>query len=276
MANVYVNPVTDARLKLIQSDVPDSLLLTGPEGVGLTAIALSITSTTKAIIYTVLPERDEKVDIEKGTITVESIRRLYALTRTIEPQGRFIIIDYAERMGTAAQNAFLKLLEEPGQGTHFILLTHQPSQLLPTILSRVQRTDIRPITTEQSEALLDELSVNDARQRSQLLFIARGLPAELTRLVTDEEYFVQRSTIVKDARQYIVGSAYDKLLIAKKYKDDRKAALTLLEDAMKLIQKTITDGGSAAGIASLTRLQELYDRVLANGNIRLQLAAAVV
>src|SRR5690606_41517756 len=63
------------------------------------------------------------------------IRRLYDLART-KGSKKYIIIDYAETMAKPAQNAFLKLLEEPNDQIHFILLSHQPQSLLPTIMSR--------------------------------------------------------------------------------------------------------------------------------------------
>jgi DNA polymerase-3 subunit delta' len=273
VTNILFNAASRQQLDSYALDLPGALLITGLEGIGLTAAAEYVATNVKAITYTVLPEKDEKVDIEKGSITVDSIRRLYELTKTIEPNGRVIVIDYAERMAKPAQNAFLKLLEEPSEGTYFILLTHQPGLLLPTILSRAQRLDMRPITKEQSEELLDKLKVRDERQKSQLLFIASGLPAELTRLATDSDYFAYRSGIIKDAREYVIGNAYERLLIAKKYKDNRSQALIMLADAMKLLQKTLVDGGASTSIATITELEEVYSRIQGNGNIRLQLAS---
>jgi DNA polymerase III delta' subunit len=52
---------------------------------------------------------------------------------------RFVIVDPAEAMLEAAQNAILKTLEEPPEGTHFVLVTHNAAVLLPTIRSRCQR-----------------------------------------------------------------------------------------------------------------------------------------
>ena len=273
MTKFVFNPVTKRQLEQFALRLPGALLITGPQGIGLTSAAQEVSVHSKAIVQTILPEKDEKVDIEKGSITVDSIRRLYNLTKTIEPNGRIIIIDYAERMAKTAQNAFLKLLEEPSRGTHFILLTHQPGLLLPTVLSRAQRLDMRPITTDQSNDLLDTLKVRDERQKAQLTFIAGGFPAELSRLVNDSDYFEVRSGIIKDAREYVVGNSYARLLIAKKYKDDRTKALLVLADAMKLLQKTLVNGGDASSIATIAQLEKVYGRIQGNGNIRLQLAS---
>lgn len=271
-----IHPVSQQLLEATLKEKPHAVLLTGPAGVGLSTIAAHYTAKMGSHTLTVLPEKDDKVNLEKGVITVDSIRRLYHSTRTIEPKGRVIVIDYAERMAPAAQNAFLKLLEEPSPGTYFLLLTHQPALLLPTITSRAQEVALKPVTAEQSKALLDTLSITDATKRTQLLFIAEGLPAELTRLAGDAELFEARATLVKDARSLVTGSAYDRLALAKKYKDSREDALTLVSDAMKLLQKSIAATGDAASLRMVTRLEAIHKRLSEQGNVRLQLSATAV
>lgn len=274
--SLYLNSVTQLSLDTLIKDTPHALLLTGKPGSGLYTAAQGYAKRLSGVLVTVLPEKDEKIDLEKGSISIQSIRRLYDLTKTIEPNGRTIIIDYAERMGIPAQNAFLKLLEEPTEGTHFILLSHSAQQLLPTILSRSQQVEVRPISRTQSEELLDELGVRDATKRSQLLFIAQGLPAELTRLATDEHYFEWRVEVVRDARTYLSGTPYARLQLAKKYKDSRPRALLLLEDAMKQMTQTIANGSHDDAISVVARLEVLHKRLSEQGNVRLQLSSGVL
>jgi DNA polymerase-3 subunit delta' len=271
-----IHPASQQLLEATFKKRPHAVLLTGAPGVGLSTIAKHYAATMGGYVLTVLPEKDDKVNLEKGVITVDSIRRLYHTTRTIEPKGRIIIIDYAERMAPAAQNAFLKLLEEPSEGTYFLLLTHQPALLLPTITSRAQEAALKPINPEQSQALLDALSVTDPTKRTQLLFIAEGLPAELTRLAEDEARFEARATLVKDARSLVMGSSYTRLALAKKYKDSREDALTLVSDAMKLLQKSIATSGDMASLRMVTRLEAIHKRLTEQGNVRLQLSATAV
>lgn len=275
MADIHLHPATRAQIEVLGKDLPQSLLISGQVGVGLAIVAKYIATEVGALPQIVLPEKDEKVDLEKGTISVDIIRRLYAATKTVESGKRIIIIDYAERMGAQAQNAFLKLLEEPGKNTYFMLLTHEPGRLLPTIRSRTQQLDVRPVTKEQSEEVLDGLKVFDAKKRSQLLFMASGLPAELHRLVADEKYFESRAQIVRDAQQFLKGSQYERLVLAQQYKDSRGQALLLLDDAMKLLQKNIA-GGRTDLIVKIDELLKAYERIATNGNVRLQLAAVMV
>lgn len=275
MFNAYIHPATQVRLDALLADLPQSMLIAGPSGVGLTAVAEYFATSLKAPLQVVLPEKDDKIDIDKGVITVSSIRRLYDMTKTIETGHRMIAIDYAERMSHQAQNAFLKLLEEPSAHTHFILLSHEPSRLLPTVLSRVQMLELRPITDEQSNALLDDLKITDAQKRAQLIFMAAGLPAELTRLASDQGYFESRAQIVRDARQFVQGNTYDRLKLSHAYKDSRSRALLLLSDAMKMIQKAVREGESEL-IPILNNLLKSYELIDANGNVRLQLSVAMV
>ncbi len=276
MSKPLMHPVTDKKMSLLVRDLPQSLLLTGPIGVGLGSIAAYIGQTVGDITLTVLPEKDKKVDIEKGTVSIDSIRKLYGQTRTIQSGKLIIIIDYAERMAATAQNAFLKLLEEPADGIYFILATHTPSKLLPTVTSRMVELAIQPIASAQSEILLESLQIVSAQKRTQLLYIADGLPAELTRLVQNSDYFESHVAIVQDARDLLQARTYQKMYIANKYKYDREAALALLNTTTRILRKSITDKPQAQSIAMIDSLLYAYQQIQANGNIRLCLTRLVV
>lgn len=71
-------------------------------------------------------------------ISVDQIRSLADFIGLSAHQGgrRVVIVHPAEAMNTNAANALLKSLEEPPEGLLFMLVSHKPQQLLPTILSR--------------------------------------------------------------------------------------------------------------------------------------------
>lgn len=276
MQKPLIHPSSEITLSLLMKNIPQSLLMTGPFGVGLGTLAQYIAHTTGNIVLTVLPEKDDKIDIDKGVISIDSIRQLYDQTRSIQAGTLVIVIDYAERMGHQAQNAFLKLLEEPGSGVHFIVATHTPAKLLATIQSRTQQFDVRPLTNSQSVTMLDDMGIKDTHTRAQLLFMANGLPAELTRLGSNEEYFKKRSGIMRDARDLLQATTYKKLVIANAYKDDRQGALSLLTDASAILRHSIRLKPQPSLIAQIDSLLFAYDQIKANGNIRLCLARLVV
>ncbi len=276
MIKPIINPTSEIKLLAVTRHLPQSLLLTGEPGVGLSTISLYIAELVGVNPVIILPEKDEKIDIEKGIISVDIMRRLYNDTRTKTTGDRVIIIDYAERMTHQAQNAFLKLLEEPGVGVHFIIVAQSVNKLLPTILSRVEVLDIKNILTRQSEQLLDILNVTDTTKRSQLIFMADGRPAELTRLSQNNEYFDKRSTTVRDARELLRGSIYQKLLIAHKYKDDRANALVLLTDMSNILKRTIIANPQVDNLNKIDDILNAYQQIEANGNIRLCLARMIL
>lgn len=84
---------------------------------------------------------------EKQTIKIEAIRHLkQELSKTgMEHSKRIFIIEDAEKMSIGASNSLLKFLEEPAGDALIILTTTTKSQILPTIRSRMQIVDFKPI-----------------------------------------------------------------------------------------------------------------------------------
>ncbi len=74
-------------------------------------------------------------------IPVDAVREVVRVAgyHRYNSKRRFILIDPAEALQPAAANALLKTLEEPPEGTGFILIATHASALLPTIVSRCQR-----------------------------------------------------------------------------------------------------------------------------------------
>jgi DNA polymerase-3 subunit gamma/tau len=78
---------------------------------------------------------------------VDQVRELRETVNYAPAHGRFKIyyIDEVHMLSTPAFNALLKTLEEPPEHVKFIFATTEPNKILPTILSRCQRFDLRPI-----------------------------------------------------------------------------------------------------------------------------------
>lgn len=264
----YVHPATHKTLEAYSVSKPHAVLISGPRGVGLHTIAHSFAKQLNGLALVVSPP--------EGAMTVETVRSLYDIAKTKTTQRRCIIIDAADSMSHQAQNALLKLLEEPVDETTFMLLSHVPGALLSTIRSRTQHIEVHPIPDAMTEAMLNDLRVTNDHKRTQLLFIARGLPAALTLLSQDEEAFEARVSVVRDARTYIQARRYERLLIALRYADDRSDAQVLIEDALRLLERSVTEGGDARIIRRIEQLTTVYERLTQNGNVRLQLTAGVV
>ena len=107
-------------------------------------------------------KRDEGKPFEvKRNISVDQIRAMQSRLTTRPTLGdrRAIIIEPADDMEKSASNALLKSLEEPPQGTLFLLVTHRPGRLLPTIRSRCRVLRFAAMNdAEIAAALRDEFA----------------------------------------------------------------------------------------------------------------------
>lgn len=270
--------LTGQDLDVLAENMPHALGLFGSEGSGLLTAAKYLAGQTGAMPEVIYPEKKDEIDLESGSITIDIIRRLQTMTRTKTSARRCLIIYMADAMRPDAQNAFLKLLEEPTDNVSFILLAHNSDRLLPTIISRLQRITVRPITTEQSDMLLTSLKVSDPKKRQQLLFLASGKPSRLARLAGDNELFEAETKSLLKARQFVQGSLYDKLVICQSIKSSKLEAEKLIDYSIHLIKHDIATKKSAEDqtIGQLRRLERAAGRLKSNGNPRLVLAAAVL
>lgn len=101
----------------------------------------------------------------KTQISVSQIRELSTFLELSSHQSggrRIVLVHPAEALNPASANALLKILEEPPTGVIFLLVSHQPQRLLPTILSRCQKIDMPVPQPEIAVAWLSEQGVKDA------------------------------------------------------------------------------------------------------------------
>jgi DNA polymerase III delta prime subunit len=270
-----MNATFKKTFEALRQNPPQSLLLSGANGVGLLSIARQLAGST--IMDEIHPkDSKENSDDQNGTINVETIRELYGKTRAKYTTKQMIIIDNADRMSSGAQSAFLKLLEEPNGQIYFILTTHAPQKLLSTIRSRTQQSIVPALNPEQSTVFINSLNVSDPKKRTQLRYIADGLPAELTRLANDDAYFAKRAEIVGDARDLLQSDTYKKLLVVQKYRSSREDTLQLLESAMQMLRRSVSAKPQQQAIVQLERMLDVQQRIVSNHNISLQLAQFVL
>lgn len=266
-----VNPQTQQELDRLHQRLPHALLVVGGEQLGSLDIAKHIAKNSGADSNILLPEKNEKVDLENGVIGIDQVRNLYESTRSKKSSKHITIITAGDRMTHQAQNAFLKLLEEPNQNTHFIIVASNPGNLLDTVLSRVERLIVKPITLNQSDDLINRLAPNDSKKQTQLRYIAAGMPNELKKLAEDEDYFKERSESIRKAMTILRGSDYDKLKIMHDIKDDRAEAIRLVGDVMMMLKRLINENPAVDLISRLDTAIKAQSDLERNGNVRLVL-----
>lgn len=277
-----LHPSSQALLESYMHHLPQALIVTGKAGTGTLEVSRYIASALSSPEEIIPPKKKSKdgkkfdVDIENGRVITEDIRALYDSVRGKQTSPRVFIIQSADRMMPNAQHALLKLLEEPAENVYFILETYNPESLFPTIRSRAQTLSILPLTSAQTDSYLEKLGVNDATKRTQLRYIAEGLPVELAHLVNDESYFKERAQSINDARQFLQADTYQKILIVQKYQTNREQAIQLLDSALQITRHSISAKPQAALVTQLAALLTAKERIASNYNIRLQLTEFVL
>jgi len=130
-------------------------------------------------------------------IKIDQIRRAQdsISLRPSEGQKKVLIVDSAESMNDAAQNAFLKTLEEPPGDSLIILISAMPQSLLPTIRSRCQELKFQPLPRPVLADVLKEkrgLDAGDAWFAAALSrgSLGRALDMDVQKERTDREQFM--------------------------------------------------------------------------------------
>ncbi len=185
---------------------PSAWLITGPPGTGKATLAYRIARYLLAHGATARGPEDMDMpltDIVARQIIAQSHPGLLVLRRAVNPRSgklmtvlsvdeirkladffgmtsgaggwRVAIVDTADDMNENAANALLKMLEEPPPNAMLLLLSNTPGRLLPTIRSRCQRLDLRPLEDGVMVRLLGRyLSDNTMQERAALTRLAGG------------------------------------------------------------------------------------------------------
>ena len=110
-------------------------------------------------------------------ITVDQVRglaELFDLTPSMSPW-RAVVIDAADDLEKSAANALLKMLEEPPANCVFLLVSHAPGRLLPTIRSRCRTLNFQPLGDDVMASLLEKHAPSiNAAERSRIIANAGG------------------------------------------------------------------------------------------------------
>lgn len=145
---------TRASLGRLVTNRPHAVLLVGQPGAGkyytglwFLSQALDTKSLTNSPYFLHL-------SAPNGSVGIESIRELQAFlqlkTAGDKPLRRAVLLENADSMSSEAQNALLKVLEEPPEDTILVLTAGQPQNLKPTIHSRVQAVTLLPVGKQET------------------------------------------------------------------------------------------------------------------------------
>ena len=130
---------------------------------------------------------DDKAERLRTEITVEEVRKLRGFLGLTAADGghRVVIVDSADEMNRSSANGILKLLEEPPARVTFLLVSHQPAGLLPTIRSRCRDLRLGALSPQDlGDALTQTGTETPPQDRDALAQLAGGSVGEAYRLTT--------------------------------------------------------------------------------------------
>ena len=151
-----------------------AILLTGPKGVGKATLgeriaALALTTqgdgavrASEALGLRRLVRGEGRDGRPRRDIVVDDVRALEPFLRQRLAGGlwRVVLVDAASEMNAQAANALLKILEEPGERTLFVLVAHDGGKLLPTIRSRCLTVRVPALSEDEVCRVLVEQEVD--------------------------------------------------------------------------------------------------------------------
>jgi DNA polymerase-3 subunit delta' len=196
--HTWNQPILDALAARLER-LPHALLVYGPRGVGKLALAETMAQLllcegkprpcgacdacrwflggNHPDFRRVEPEIfwAEKPEKPSIIVKVEQVRELadFLYLRSHRGKLRVALVHPAEDMNENAANALLKGLEEPPPGAIFILVSHRPAQLLPTILSRCVKV---PVPIPPRETALQWLAAQKVPDAGRWLAYSGGAP----------------------------------------------------------------------------------------------------
>ena len=197
-------------------------MLCGPRGIGKATLAYKIAKQVYGnvgdfFIIDLAHNLDDRGNLKPDAkaISVNTVRNMIEKMQmsSMSGQWRVVLIDAVDELTVAAENAILKLLEEPPQHTLFLLVTHQLSNVLPTVRSRARIEKMHPLTISELRELCVRF-MGDTEISTEILKLANGSFGKIANLkVTGGDVIYEELLSVLQNKR---SNASDMLTVAEK------------------------------------------------------------
>lgn len=238
--SLLLHPKTKKQATVFLQRPVSPLLILGESGSGKLKLAYSVVvsvlelksadklSSYPHFIHISKPENKQEISID----TVREIHRFVRLkTAGGSEIRRIVLLQDAQHLSDEAQNALLKMLEEPHTDTLFILTAFSEMRLLPTIVSRCQIIRTHSVTLEQANRHYGKTyrphKVDSAWR------LSRGSPSLMEALLADEDSHPLKEAIGQ-AKAFLGKPRYERLA-GLEGMDKKKDELRLFLEALSKI-----------------------------------------
>lgn len=226
---IIIHPATERQLRAFRTAPSHAVMLIGPTGSGKVAIAQQLAAGVLDVTNLDAYPYMRHISAEKSSsIGIEAVRELEKFMTLKVPsdkaRNRIAIIEDAQLLTPEAQNALLKTLEEPPQGTILILTVSHEHSLLPTIRSRAQAITV---TRPEKAALVAHFASlgHDDKNISQAYAVSSGLPGLMHALLHESDHPLTQAT--ERVRQLLSQSTYERLLSVDELAKQKNLALDI-------------------------------------------------
>lgn len=171
----------------------------------------------------------------KTEIGIDDIRELQrsASLPPYEGKWKVFIIGDAEYLSNEAANSLLKILEEPPPRVVWLLLDAEEGRLLPTIVSRCQRLELKPMPLEQVQRTLVDSHDADSAKAELLARLSHGCLGWALSALEDDELLNQRSQRIAKLSSMLAASLEQRFAnaqeLATQFSRNRRVAKEVIE-----------------------------------------------
>ena len=281
MKDLLLHPATRQALEAFVAQPSHALLLAAPTGSGKATVAQALAGALLGIRPGKLPGYPyyKLVASPEGkAISIEAVRDAIHFTTLRTPGtnvlgvGRVVLFQDAHLLTTQAQNALLKVIEEPPAGTIMILATSSVQAILPTIRSRAQCIALQLPHNEEITAYFTKRGYPPDAVRKALL-MSGGLPGLMHALLeTNADHpLVAAASIARDILQK---PTFERLLLAEELAKQRQLWLDVLFILGKMAAIALQQNGSNRAAAGrwqkiLAASHEAEKQTLQSGQLKL-------
>lgn len=212
-----------------------------------------------------------------GGISVEDIRtlRLSAYVIPHESEKRIFIVENSENMSVGAQNAFLKILEEPPNNVVFILTTSNRMGLLETVLSRVAILSLPTLNSQKIETALLAFGIDG--ERAKKAGEISSSVGEAIKIIEDKGLSSAFSSAEKFKELILSRSKYEMLVLLSSYSatSQRQNYIDMLSAVAKILTKEAMTNPQYGAFSLKKDLDAIYKtESFLNNNVGAPVASA--